>query len=344
MRRKGLLASLIGVTGACLVTLPVKGARLQTWQFDPGQNRLTFTTEAGVQPQARLLVNPSRLIIDLPGIAYDQPAAQKLVGGSVRAVRIRQHTPETTRLELELSPDYAVRPEDIRVWGVTPQQWVIQLPDRYGVMQSLSPLPPSLKPQEAAGPAASLLTREPQLPRFDTGLKQTSVATPKLPNNLAASLEEVGEETGNRLVNLTSQSMASSQKQINTAYQPAATYLQRIVATQEGFFLETAGANPPVQVYHTRDRAGNLEIVIDLLNPVSQPGITTGLPPGHLGAVWSATQFATTPPAVRLTLSLTPNSPSWQVSSLGQGGIAVLPAAPVATPAQPVVTAGTTGG
>lgn len=324
MRLNRLLASLIGVTGACLVTLPAKGARLQTWQFDTSQNRLTFTTEVGVQPQAKLLANPNRLVIDLPGIAYDQPAAQKLVGGAVHSVRVHQHGTAATRLEMELSPDYPVSPQDIRVWGITPQQWVIQLPNRHGLLHSLGPFPPSLRPGRHQSVTAST---GPQLPDF----METTVRTSIPPKDTPASTVpfRVAEPSPN--------------KQLNTAYQStAATQLEQIVATPQGFFLQTIGPNPPVQIYRTRDRNANPQIVIDLLNTtVRDASVTSGLPSNHLGSGWSITQYPTTPPAVRLTLSLSPNSSDWQVSALGQGGLVVMPAGSTVTGTQAVARTAT---
>ena len=296
MRLNRILTSLIGVTGACLVTLPAKGARLQAWQFDASQNRLTFTTEAGVQPQAQFLTNPNRLVVDLPGIAYDQPAAQKLGGGAVTAVRVRQYDPETTRLEMELNPDYAIGPEDIRVWGITPQRWIIQLQD-HRVLHNSGPLPPLLKKPTPSEAPPSHAPQLPQLPREST---------------------------------------QAASKQVSTAYQIGATQLQQIIATPEGFFVQTTGPSPAVQVYRSRDRNNNPQIVMDLLNTsIAQTSITGSLPRHHLGVAWSVTQFPTAPPAVRLTMSLAPNGSDWQVTPLGQGGIVLIPAGPIASPARP---------
>lgn len=56
-----------GLVSFFILTSPAKAASLQSWQFESSQNRLSFTTDGGVQPKAQLLSNPTRLVIDLPG-------------------------------------------------------------------------------------------------------------------------------------------------------------------------------------------------------------------------------------------------------------------------------------
>ncbi|MBD0335811.1 MAG: AMIN domain-containing protein [Cyanobacteria bacterium Co-bin13] len=129
MRLNRLIASLMGVAGVCAVGVPAKAAQLQSWQFDASQNRLTFTTDSSVQPRARLLSNPHRLVVELPGISSEQVPANQMIGGAVREVRLEQAGDQATRMILELNPEYAVQPQQIQVWGVTSQQWVVQLPD-----------------------------------------------------------------------------------------------------------------------------------------------------------------------------------------------------------------------
>ncbi len=127
---KQLFTGVVGVVGVCLFgSLPAKAtARLQTWQFDTGQNRFMFTTESGVQPQVSLLQNPSRLVIDLPGIVTDEAVGDQFMGSAVQSVKIMQADARTTRMVLELDPSYRVDPQQVKVWGLTDAQWVVQLP------------------------------------------------------------------------------------------------------------------------------------------------------------------------------------------------------------------------
>lgn len=130
MRIQQVFTGVVGVMGVCLFGgLPAKASsRLQTWQFDTGQNRFMFTTEGGVQPQVSLGQNPNRLIIDLPGIITDETVADQFIGGAVRAVKVMQADARSTRMVLELDPNYTIDPQQVRVWGLTESQWVVQLP------------------------------------------------------------------------------------------------------------------------------------------------------------------------------------------------------------------------
>jgi N-acetylmuramoyl-L-alanine amidase len=120
----------VSIAGVCLFGgLPARAtARLQTWEFDPGQNRFRFTTESDVQPQVSLLPNPQRLVIDLPGIVTDESVGDQFIGGAVTAVRIMPADARTTRMVLELDPAYDLDPQQVKVWGMTSHQWVVQLP------------------------------------------------------------------------------------------------------------------------------------------------------------------------------------------------------------------------
>jgi N-acetylmuramoyl-L-alanine amidase len=67
-----------------LFSAAAQARQLLTWRFESNQNRLVFTTDAGVQPRAQLIANPTRVVIDLPGIALGRPTANQRVGGAIR--------------------------------------------------------------------------------------------------------------------------------------------------------------------------------------------------------------------------------------------------------------------
>ncbi|MBD0335812.1 MAG: N-acetylmuramoyl-L-alanine amidase [Cyanobacteria bacterium Co-bin13] len=126
-------------------------------------------------------------------------------------------------------------------------------------------------------------------------------------------------------------------KQTETAYVPAAsTQLQSVVTTPNGFFIQTGGSAPQVQVYRVRDRNQSRQLVVDVLNAQLASTLSgQPLPSNQYGvSAWSLTQFGTTPPAVRIILSLDANAPDWQVTPIRQGGIVLLPAG--AAPGQAV--------
>ncbi|MGB3138313.1 MAG: N-acetylmuramoyl-L-alanine amidase [Nodosilinea sp.] len=310
LRLKQVFSGVVGVAGLCLLgSLPAKAsARLQAWQFDTAQNRLVFTTEGGVEPQVSLLNNPRQLVIDLPGILSDDALGNQFLGGPVQAVRVTQADAHTTRMVLDLSADYNLDPKQVKVWGMTNQQWVVQLP--------------------GAALNASSYT-----------FPHSTLAVPDFSKAASRPRVTVGAEPLPPLI---------SRNQVSRAAVGAtATVMQGVQATAEGFFIPTAGAVPQVQVYRTRDDNQARQIVIDLLDAAIIPGLSAeALPQGRYGIQrWSLTQFATAPPAIRVTLTLDGYSPDWQVTPLANGGIWVTPiglvpsqiAAPPTTVVLPVV-------
>ncbi len=112
-----------------LITLPAQAARLQFWRYDAIQNRLEFTTDQGVQPRAQLVANPTRLVIDLPGIQLGRPAVtQPGNGTSIQSLRVGQFDRDTARIVVELAPGYTIDPNQVRFRGASPQNWTVQLP------------------------------------------------------------------------------------------------------------------------------------------------------------------------------------------------------------------------
>ncbi|MDJ0735662.1 MAG: N-acetylmuramoyl-L-alanine amidase [Nostocaceae cyanobacterium] len=103
-------------------------AKLESWRFDASQNRLVINTSGSVQPQAQLIFNPTRLVIDLPGTQFGQRQKTQVIGGAIRAVRVGQFNPETARLVVELSSGYTIDPNQVKFVGTTPNNWTVQLP------------------------------------------------------------------------------------------------------------------------------------------------------------------------------------------------------------------------
>ncbi|MEB3290093.1 MAG: N-acetylmuramoyl-L-alanine amidase [Leptolyngbya sp.] len=118
----------LGALGAIVITAPAQAATLQYWWFDTRANQLVFTTSGSVQPTAQMLLNPTRIVVDLPNTQLGSGPRQQAVGGVVREVRAGQFNAQTTRLVIELSPGETLDPQAVRVQGVRPNQWVVQLP------------------------------------------------------------------------------------------------------------------------------------------------------------------------------------------------------------------------
>ncbi len=124
----GLTSGVFATLGVVMVTAPAQAATLQYWWFDAQTNQLVFTTDAQVQPRAQLLVNPTRIVVDLPNTQLGHTSTSQAVGGEVREVRAGQFDQQTARLVIELSPGYSLNPQEVRVQGIRPNQWAVQLP------------------------------------------------------------------------------------------------------------------------------------------------------------------------------------------------------------------------
>ncbi|WP_088243215.1 N-acetylmuramoyl-L-alanine amidase [Calothrix rhizosoleniae] len=129
-----------GTAVAMLVlSAPAAAARLKSWRFDASQNRLEINTIGDVQPQAQLIFNPTRLVIDLPGTELGQNPINQNLGGKIRAIRVGQFNSQTTRLVLELSPGYTLDPKQVKFVGTTASNWSVQLPQPKLKTQALTP-------------------------------------------------------------------------------------------------------------------------------------------------------------------------------------------------------------
>nr|WP_199327061.1 N-acetylmuramoyl-L-alanine amidase [Nostoc sp. FACHB-888] len=126
-----------------MLSSPAMAARLESWRFDANQNRLEINTVGAVQPQAQLIFNPTRLVIDLPGTTFGRPQVTQQVGGGIRSIRVGQFDTETTRIVVELTPGYTLDPKRVKFAGATGDRWTVQLPrpevDRVASSPTLSP-------------------------------------------------------------------------------------------------------------------------------------------------------------------------------------------------------------
>lgn len=129
---------ILSVLAAVFFALPAEAARLLFWDFDRDRNSLSFTTDSNVRPTVRLISNPTRLIVDLPGTGISRSASQR-VGGAIASVRVGQPDNRTTRLVVELAPGYFLDPQKVAIEG-TPSQWTIQLPSPQRFRPTFEPL------------------------------------------------------------------------------------------------------------------------------------------------------------------------------------------------------------
>ncbi len=146
MQRFRLL--LISVFSFGLLAIPADAGQLASWKFDPTKNRLDFKTDAGVQPKAVLLFNPTRLVIDLPGISFPKSTITQKLTGNFRSLRVGQFDGGTARLVLELQPGYTLNPKRVQFTGENPIDWYVNIP----VPERGSTTLPTLSPRPTNSP------------------------------------------------------------------------------------------------------------------------------------------------------------------------------------------------
>ncbi|MGB5711715.1 MAG: AMIN domain-containing protein, partial [Waterburya sp.] len=125
MRFHWLLSGFIAVF---LLSSPAKAGKIISWEFESRDNSLVFKTDEGVQPEAELLSNPTRLVIDLPGTTLGRETVKESYQGAVRGFRIGQPEPDTSRIVVELSPGYTIDADEIEFESVSPTHWEVEIP------------------------------------------------------------------------------------------------------------------------------------------------------------------------------------------------------------------------
>lgn len=147
------LLRLAGCLGLLLLAAPATAAELESWQFDARENAVTFVTDEAVRPRAQLIFNPTRLVIDLPGVQLQGARPRQAGSGSIREIRWGQLDSNTARLVVELESGYTLDPEAIRVEGRSPTNWVVQLPDPEPLDEADDGAPQTVETQPAASPS-----------------------------------------------------------------------------------------------------------------------------------------------------------------------------------------------
>ena len=111
-----------------MLSSPTLAAKLESWRFDRYQNLLEINTNSPVKPEAQLIFNPTRLVIDLPGVKLGRSQLPQQIGGGIREIRVGQFDEQKTRIVLELNPGYNLDPQQIKFLGKSPNRWTVQLP------------------------------------------------------------------------------------------------------------------------------------------------------------------------------------------------------------------------
>lgn len=114
----------------------------------------------------------------------------------------------------------------------------------------------------------------------------------------------------------------------------AATQVQEIRTTPDGFFIRTSGASPRLTVERSEDD----RVLLQIVNGAISPTFASQLPPLNRFGVtdWEVQQLTVEgQPALQIALTVPENSSEWRASVSNGGGIVILPPRDVAIAATP---------
>ncbi|MEM7553794.1 MAG: N-acetylmuramoyl-L-alanine amidase [Cyanobacteria bacterium P01_A01_bin.84] len=130
---------LIGsVLTTIMLSSPAQAGKLESWRFDSDRNQLEIETDNPVQPKAQIIFNPTRLVIDLAGVDFNQRQLKRVVGGSIKNIRLGQFEQGTTRIVVELARGYSLDPKGVNFVRTTSNRWQVQLPEPKRIASSLN--------------------------------------------------------------------------------------------------------------------------------------------------------------------------------------------------------------
>lgn len=282
-----------GTFGSILMlSSPTLAAKLDSWRFDANQNRLEINTTGAVQPQAQLIFNPTRLVIDLPATTFGRPQLRQQVGGAITSIRVGQFDEQTTRIVVELTPGYTLDPKQVKFVGTTASRWTVQIPTPQAEQVGSSP--------ETLQQPTDIATRQPLT---------TSVSPLRNIYNVVRTQP-------------TTSAPATKATVVSAAQ--GTTQVENFRITGDGFFVRTSGGNPQIQVNRSDDRrAINIDIAGASLSPTLLQRDVSVNRYGVNRIQFS--QLQSSPPVVRMTMQVDTNSSDWRASSSSVGGFIVLP-------------------
>ena len=306
-----------------LLSSPAEAARLKSWHFNAKLNRLEIKTDGKVQPKAKLVFNPTRLVIDLPGTALKRTTVRQKAGGAFRSVRVGQVDQKTTRLVIELNPGYKLDPQQVKFRGASPSHWLVQLPKPEKVASG-SPTPTASKPLTTPELAIKAPGTTPK-PQASVG-QATTTSTP--PKGFFSVIVPDADRSNTRALILNRINRTAIARRTNGTPATDVVQVEKVSITGDGFFIHTDGSGK-LDVQINRTQQDNINI--DLKGATLAPNFTQPQALNNRYGVQRIylTQAQTSPPLVRMTMRVDKSSPNWQAMSSrldGQfGGVVLLP-------------------
>ncbi|MGK7938093.1 MAG: N-acetylmuramoyl-L-alanine amidase [Xenococcaceae cyanobacterium] len=298
MRFKWILLSFFSIFLFCS---PAEAGKLLSWQFELRENRLVFITDEGVQPKAKLLASPTRLVIDLPGISLGQETVKENYTGRIKSLRVGQFDEQTARIVVELSTGYTLDPQQVKFKGTSSNQWTVDLPSPR--IERLSSSPARLRSDNQER-EPQIITIEPQSPADSRPVSRVS------------SFDRI------RVVETVPPEPEPTNTDIATNNSPL-TSSPYVKPTRNGLFIGIDGNRENrVAASRSRDRT-----IIDFeLEGVTLPAdlASTAVAVEQYGV--NQIEFTqTSPTQARITLKVNADSPDWNASFSRIRGLVLVP-------------------
>ncbi len=296
---------LSGMLGVLLLGLPANAGKLIFWEFQSQNNRLAFTTDEGVEPQVKLVDNPTRLVIELPETTLDRTTVKEKYLGAVRGFRVGQSSEDTVSLVVELAPGYTIDLDRVELTNIANNRWTIEIPNPR--IAPAATATHSLSPSNTNSPPP--LDKD----RLSKPINPTNSPLPVTPNAPNPSELDNTPGTANRVTN-------------------SSPHLR---ATRHGFFVKIDG-NRSNRVNSKRD--GNT-ITFDLEDITLPEDLTSQSIATDQHGVKEINFAQTSSSSARITLQLVPNSPNWVATFSRIGGLLLVPRGdlPVTNETEPIV-------
>jgi N-acetylmuramoyl-L-alanine amidase len=126
--KKSLGLVCASLLSSSLLAPAVWAGSLEYWKFDLQDSRLDIITDDDVRPQVSVLRNPTRVVVDLPGIKHRGPTIYKPLTQYIKEARVGQLNNNATRIVLELAEPLTIKPWEVQVRGLAPNRWYARLP------------------------------------------------------------------------------------------------------------------------------------------------------------------------------------------------------------------------
>jgi N-acetylmuramoyl-L-alanine amidase len=152
------LFSLIAFTPS--ISIAQLSAQLNSWKFNPKTQQLEINLSNTTTPEYFYLMQPPRLVLDLPNTKLGKVLTQKEFSGAVQRIRISQLNANITRIVLDLATGTQLEPKQIQLQPLSrqkPTRWVLNPHITFSPANSLLTTPSTTLP-----PSTNLTTNSQQ--------------------------------------------------------------------------------------------------------------------------------------------------------------------------------------